>query len=165
KWTLDGAKKAVEYFQEAIKEDPNYALAYSGLADVYMFGSNAGAGLPPKEAHRRARETATKALALDPALGEAHASLSQVLFYDDWDFTGTERELKRAIELSPSYAEAHHMYSHFLLAMGRIDESFVESETFLELDPLSPDPNLHLGYHYLFSRQYDKAIAQYKKTL
>ena len=102
KWTLDGAKNAIDYFQEAINKDPNYALAYSGLADVYMFGSNAGAGLPPQEAHRKAREAATKALTLEPALGEAHASLSQILFYDDWDFTGTERELKRAIELSPS---------------------------------------------------------------
>ena len=164
KWTLDGTKKAIEYFQEAIKEDPNYALAYSGLADAYTVAPY-GTGLSLKEAHRRAREAATKALSLDPALGEPHAALAEVLFYEDWDFAGAEREFKRAIELSPSYAEGHHMYSHFLLTMGRIDESLVESRKFLDLDPLSPAPNLHLGYQYLYARQYDLSVQQHLKTL
>jgi Tfp pilus assembly protein PilF len=127
KWTLEGAKQAVEYFQEAIKKDPNYALAYAGLADVYIFGAGKGAGLPQKEAHRRAREAATKALSLDPQLGEAHAALAEVILYDR-DFAGAEREFKRALELNPSYAEGHHEYSHLLLLLGRIDESFAESK-------------------------------------
>ena len=165
KWTLDGAKQAVGYFKEAIKKDPNYALAYAGLADVYMFGAAAGAGLPQKEAHRRGKEAATKALSLDPQLGEAHAALAGVLLYDDWDFAGAEREYKRAIELSPSYAEAHHQYSHLLLVLGRINESFIESKKFLELDPVSESPVGHLGYHYLYARQYDEAIQQYQKDL
>jgi DNA-binding winged helix-turn-helix (wHTH) protein/TolB-like protein/Flp pilus assembly protein TadD len=163
KWSQDGSKQAVEYFEEAIKRDPNYALAYSGLADAYIFG--AGTGLPQKEAHQRAREAAMKALALDPRLGEAHASLAIVLLYDDWDFSGAEREFKRAIELSPSYAEAHHVYSHYLLLMGRIEESLAESKKLLELDPVSETPIGHLGSVYLYTRQYDEAIQQFQKAL
>jgi serine/threonine protein kinase/Tfp pilus assembly protein PilF len=165
KWTLDGAKQAVEYFEEAIRKDSNYSLAYAGLADVYLFGAGAGAGLPQKEAHRRGREAATKALSLDPQLGEAHAALAGVLLYDDWDFAGAEREYKRALELNPSYAEGHHQYSHLLLLLGRITESFAESKKFLELDPVSESPIGHLGYHYLYARQYDEAIQQYQKDL
>ena len=108
RFTQDGARQAVDYFEEAIKKDPTYAAAYSGLADAYLFGQGAGAGLPQKEAHRRARDAAMKALALNPTLGEAHASLAEVLLYDDWDFAGAEKEFKRSIELSPSYAEGRH---------------------------------------------------------
>lgn len=165
KWTPDGSKQAVGYFEEAIKRDPNYALAYAGLADAYVFGSGVGPEVPQKEAHRRAREAATKALSLDPQLGEAHAALAEVLLYDDWDFAGAERELKQAIELNPNYAEGHHEYSHLLLLLGRIDESFVESKKLLELDPVSETPIGHLGYHYLYARQYDEAIQQFQKDL
>jgi serine/threonine protein kinase/tetratricopeptide (TPR) repeat protein len=165
KWTLEGAKQAVEYFEEAIKKDPNYALAYAGLADVYIFGAAKGAGLPQKEGHRRAREAATKALSLDSQLGEAHAALAEVLLYDDWDFAGAEREFKQALELNPSYAEGHHEYSHLLLLLGRINESFAESKKFLELDPVSEAPIGHLAYHYMYARQYDEAIQQCQKDL
>jgi TolB-like protein len=161
KWTEDGAKQAIEFFEEAIRKDPNYALAYSGLADAYInFGSGIGPDVPQKEAHRRAREATTTALSLDPQLGEAHAALAGILLYDDWDFAGAEREYKRALELSPSYAEGHHQFSHVLLLLGRINESFAESKKLLELDPVSETPIGHLGYHYLYARQYDDAIAQ-----
>jgi tetratricopeptide (TPR) repeat protein len=164
KWTQSGAKEAAEFFDEAIKKDPNYALAYSGLAAVYVnFGNGVGPDVPPKEAHHRAREAATKALSLDPELGEAHAAMAHVFLYDDWDFTGAERELRRAIELSPSYAEGHHAYSHLLLLLGRFDESFAESKKLLELDPVSETSIGHLAYHYLYARQFDEAIEQYKK--
>ena len=165
KWSLEGAKQAVAFFEEAIRKDPNYALAYAGLADAYMFGAGAGAGLPQKEAHRRAREAATKALSIDPQLGEARAALAEVLLHDDWDFAGAEREFKRAIGLSPSYAEGYHQYSHLLLLLGRINESFILSTRFLELDPVSLAPSVHLAYHYLYARQYDEAIQQYQKDL
>jgi eukaryotic-like serine/threonine-protein kinase len=165
KWTEDGARQAVKLFEEAIKKDPNYALAYAGLADAYLFGTGVGPELPQKEAHRRAREAAMKALSLDPQLGEAHASVAEVLLYDDWDFTGAEKEFKRALELNPGYAEGHHQYSHLLLLLGRTNESLVESNKFLELDPLSESPIGHLAYHYLYSRQYDEAIQQFQKTL
>ena len=165
KWTQSGAKEAVVLFDEAIKKDPNYALAYSGLAAVYLnFGLGVGPDVPPKEAHRRARAAALKALSLDPQLGEAHAAMAHVLLYDNWDFSGAERELRQAIELSPSYAEGHHAYSHLLLLMGRLDESFAESKKLLELDPVSETSMGHLAYHYLYARQYDEAIQQFRKT-
>jgi tetratricopeptide (TPR) repeat protein len=91
--------------------------------------------------------------------------LAQVLLYDDWDFVGAERELKRALELKPSYAEGHHQYSHLLLLLGRNDESLIESKKFLELDPVSESPIGHLGYHYLYSRQYDEAIRQFQRDI
>jgi serine/threonine protein kinase/tetratricopeptide (TPR) repeat protein len=163
RWTQEGSTAAVSYFEEAIAKDPNYALAYSGLADAYLFG--AGTGAPAKEANRKAREAVAKALVLDPAVGEAHASLGQLLMNDDWDFVAAEREFKRAIELSPSYVEAHHMYSHYLLAMGRFEESRVESDKVMGLDPLSSLGLGHLAYHYLSAGQYDDAISSYQAYL
>jgi eukaryotic-like serine/threonine-protein kinase len=165
KWSEDGARQAVKLFEEAIKKDPKYALAYAGLADAYLFGTGVGPELPQKEAHRRAREAAMKALSLDPQLGEAHASMAEVLLYDDWDFAGAEKEFKGALELNPGYAEGHHQYSHLLLLLGRTNESLVESNKFLELDPLSESPIGHLAYHYLYSRQYDDAVQQFQKTI
>ena len=165
KWTEVGARQAVQFFEEAIKKDPNYALAYSGLADAYLFGPGVGQEVPQKEAHRRARAAAMTALSLDPQLGEAHASVAEVLLYDDWDFAGAEREFKRALELNPGYAEGHHQYSHLLLLLGRTNESLMESNKFLELDPISEPPIGHLGYHYLYSRQYDEAIKTLQKTI
>ena len=163
KWTQDGARQAVDYFEEAISKDPDYALAYSGLADAHLFGL--GTGLPLKESRRRAREGATKAISIDPQLGEAHAALAVVLLYDDWDVVGSEREFKRAIELSPSYAEGHHQYSHLLLMLGRNDESLAECRKFLELDPISESPIGHLGYYYLYTRHFDEAIREFQKAL
>jgi serine/threonine-protein kinase len=165
KWTEVGARQAVQFFEEAIKKDPNYALAYSGLADAYLFGPGVGQEVTQKEAHRRARAAATKALSLDPQLGEAHASVAEVLLFDDWDFAGAEREFKRALELNPGYAEGHHQYSHLLLLLGRTNESLIETNKFLELDPISEPPIGHLGYHYLYSRQYDEAINTLQKTI
>ena len=150
KWNQEGSKTAVSYFEQAIAKYPNYGLAYSGLADAYLFG--AGTGLPGREANQKARAAVEKALALDPALGEAHASLAQLLTNDDWAFAAAEREFKRAIELSPSYIEAHHMYSHYLLSMGRNEEALVESRKVLALDPLSPLGQGHLAYYYLSAR-------------
>ena len=163
KWTVDGSRQAIEYFQEAIKKDANFAAAYSGLADAYIWGARVD--LPQKETHRRAREAALKALELDATLGEAHASLGLVLLYDDWDFAASERELIRAMNLSPSYAEGYHQYSHLMLLLGRVGESLSASKRFLELDPVSESPIGHLGWHYLYARQYDDAIKQYQKDL
>jgi TolB-like protein/cytochrome c-type biogenesis protein CcmH/NrfG len=163
KWNQDGSKAAVSYFEAAIGKDPKFALAYSGLADAYLFG--AGTGTPAAEANRKAREAVAKALALDPKLGEAHVSLGQLLMNEDWDFAGAEREFKRAIELSPSYIEAHHMYSHYLLVMGRIQESLIESRKVLALDPLSPLGLGHIAFHNLYARQYDDAISDFRKYL
>lgn len=164
KWSYDGSKQAVAFFKQALEKDPSYALAYAGMADAYIFGPGVGPDMPSKEAHRLAREAATKALSLDPQLGEAHAALAEVLWFDDWDFAGADREFKQATALSPSFAEVHHEYSHFLLNLGRINESLVESNRFRELDPVSETPMGHLAYHYLYARQYDVAIQEYQKT-
>jgi TolB-like protein/DNA-binding winged helix-turn-helix (wHTH) protein/Tfp pilus assembly protein PilF len=162
KWTEEGTRVGREYFEQAIQKDPSYALAYAGLADSYVWGR---AGLPPQEALQRARTAATKALELDDTLGEPHAALAQIKFVHDWDWAGAEAQFKRAIELNPNDANALHMYSHYLLSMGRMQESLEVSRRALEHDPVSPTMQLHLGFHYLTARQYELAIPQYLKVL
>ena len=161
-WTADAVKLARENFHKAIAKDPNYALAYAGLADTYVFGHT---NPEPKVSIPLAREAALKALQLDDSLGDAHAALAQVKFLGDWDWAGAEKEFRRAIELNPGDTLAHHMYSHFLLAMGRNDQSLKESELYLRLDPLSAAANHHLAWHYLAAGRYDQAIQQDLKAL
>ena len=163
--TEDGIKKGIEYFQQAIAKDPTYALAYTGLADSYSSLIFPVGAVAPREAMPKAREAALQALAIDNTLGEAHASLAFVKFYYDWDWSGAETEFKRAIELNPSYAEAHHYYSHYLIAMRRTEESLTESRRCLELEPSNILLNMHLGWHYLYAREYDRAVEQLQKTL
>ena len=162
KWTEEGTRVGRKYFEQAIQKDPNYALAYAGLADSYVWGRK---GLPPEEALRRAITAANEALELDDTLGEPHAALAQIRFVNDWDWAGAEAQFKRAIELNPNDANALHMYSHYLLSMGRMQESLEVSKRALERDPVSPTMQLHLGFHYLTARQYDLAISQYLKVL
>ena len=164
KRTVEDFKRAVPYFQQAIDKDPNYALAYSGLADCYALLGVFGAG-PPMVWMPQAKTTAMKALALDDNLGEAHASLGQITWYYDWDFTGAERELRRAIELNPSYATAHQWYAEILSSEGRHDEAIAEIRRALELDPLSLIINRVYGDLLLNARRYDEAISQCGKTL
>lgn len=161
-FTEDGTKLARNYFEQAISLDAHYALAYSGLAESYAFGE---IGLPPAEAFPKARDAATRALDLDEAVGEAHAALGQVAFLWDWDWPAAETQFKRALELSPGDPEIHHMYAHYLSAMGRFDDALAESQRLLELDPLSPASRNHLGWHYLYSHDFDRAIEQYKLVL
>lgn len=166
KRTEDGVKKGIEYFQRAIEKDPDYAVAYAGLADSYTEPAFLGVvTLPPREAMPRAKAAATKALELDPMLAEAHTSLAYVRLHYDWEWAAAEREFQRAIELNRSYADAHHFYSHYLMAMGRTEESLTESRRALELDPVDSIMNVHLGWHYLCARQYDRAIEQLRITL
>lgn len=153
--TTEGYTKGIAYFEQAIQKDPNYALAYSGLSDCYR-----GLESPP-----RAKEMAIKALQLDDNLAEAHASLGRIRTNHEWDWPGAEAEFKRAIRLNPNYVEGHHAYSHYLIAMGRADESLAESKQALELDPVDIPMNTHLAWHYLYTKQYDLAIEQCKKTL
>jgi len=165
KRTHEGIRKGIEYFTEAIKLDPNYALAYAGIADSYaLLGAIEYSALPPHEAMQKAREAALRALAIDDTLAEAHASLAYVRIYD-WNWTEAEKEYRRSIELNPNYATAHHWYGHFLTAMGRQTEAIVELMRARELDPLSLPINAGMGWHYYLTRQYDLAIAEYRKTL
>jgi DNA-binding winged helix-turn-helix (wHTH) protein/TolB-like protein/Tfp pilus assembly protein PilF len=162
KFTQEGTQLARQYFEQAIAKDPGYALAYAGLAESYAFGE---IGLPPAEAFPKARDAATKAIELDETVGEAHAALAQVAFLWDWDWDAAEKQFKRALELTPADPEIHHMYAHYLTAMGRFDEALAESQRLLELDPLSPASRNHLGWHYLYAHQFDQAIEQYQLVL
>jgi TolB-like protein/DNA-binding winged helix-turn-helix (wHTH) protein len=159
----DGMPRALENFQRAIAKDPDYALAYSGLSDSYTVQVFWGS-LAPKPALERAKAAAQKGLALNSSLAEAHASLANVNLYS-WDFRGAEQEFRRALELNPSYANAHHWFSHYLVALGRMDESLAETNRALIFDPLDLSIQTHLGWHHYFAREYDQAIAPIHKAL
>src|SRR5262249_50723254 len=121
--------------------------------------------LSPREAMSLARPAAMKALELDDTIAEAHTSLGAIKRDYDWAWTDAEKEFRRAIELNPSYANAHHFYSHYLMALSRREESLTESKRALELDPVNLPINVHLGWHYLYARQYDLAIEQLRRAL
>jgi TolB-like protein/DNA-binding winged helix-turn-helix (wHTH) protein len=155
--TPEGASKALDYFQRAIAKDPKYALAYAGVAASLI---NLNFVRDPK-----VREAAMKALALDPSLAEAHVSLAQVKFFNDWDWPGAEAEFKDATALNPSYAFAHYLYSSYLLAMGRLDEAMREIEHARDLDPFSAPVTWWLGQVLYHSRRYDEALRQNRRGL
>ena len=160
KFTKEGKDQAINCFQQAIKLDPNYALAYAGLADVYVVDGS----VPLRESYQRAKTAAEKALVLDKSLGEAHATLGLIKTHYDIDWAGGEAEFKRAIELSPNYATAHHYYSDLLLARGNFDKAFQELEKARELDPLSPIINADIGTLYFYQRDYDRCIEYSKRV-
>ncbi len=162
----EGLKKATEYFEHAIKADPNYALAYAGLADSYaLLGFHGYGALPPAEAVPKAKAAAEKALQIDETLAEAHASLAYAKEEYDWDVGGAEREYKRAIELNPNYATAHQWYAVHLAVRGRYPEAIAEIKQAQEVDPLSLVINMNVGWVFYFARQYDEAAEQCRKTL
>jgi TolB-like protein/DNA-binding winged helix-turn-helix (wHTH) protein/Flp pilus assembly protein TadD len=166
KRTADGLKKAVDYFNQAIAKDPNYAAAYSGLADTYaLLGDWQYAVMTPKEAMPRANAAAKKALELDDSLGEAHASLAFCLDSFDWDFEAADREFRRAIELNPGYATAHHWYSWHLALLGRNSEAIAEMTKAENLDPLSLIINHDLAELFLIAHFSDESTEQSRKTI
>ncbi|MGC9969808.1 MAG: tetratricopeptide repeat protein [Bryobacteraceae bacterium] len=158
--------EAIGFFQQAIDKDPSYALACAGLADTYaLLGSNAYDALPPAKAMPLAKTAAMQALKIDQDLAEGHASLAYARLSYDWDLPGAEKEFRRAIELNPGYATAHHWYSHYYLAAGKLDKALAEMNKARELDPLSLVINVGAGWCYYYSRQYDRAIEAYRRTL
>ena len=164
--TENGLRKALQQFERAVERDPAYALAHAGLADCYtLLGSAGYAMLPPREALARARAAAVRALEIDPDLAEAHTSLALVKFRLDWDWRDAESEFRRAIELNPGHAAAHHFYGLYLSAMGRADEAIARMERAHELDPLSLIISTALGRALHFARRYDRALEQHLKTL
>jgi TolB-like protein/DNA-binding winged helix-turn-helix (wHTH) protein/Tfp pilus assembly protein PilF len=166
KRTGDGLKKAIDYFSRAVEADPNYAEAYSGLADSYaLAGDWLYEVLPPQEAFRQARAAATRALALDDTLGAAHTSLAFALDLYAWDWAAAEKEYKRAIELSPGYATAHHWYAWHLLVMGRDSEGIFEMRRAESLDPLSLIISADLAEALCIAHLYDESVRQSKRTL
>jgi eukaryotic-like serine/threonine-protein kinase len=159
----DNGEKAIEYFESAIAKDSNYALAYAGLATVYVAFSDTV--MPPSEAMSRAKEAVSRALALDNSLAEAHRARADIMFNYDWDWPSAEREYRRAIELSPSYAEAHHQYGWLLAMSGKTSEAIAELKLAQQLDPLSLYIGVDLNVPYYVARQYGLSIEQSRKVL
>jgi TolB-like protein len=164
KRTREGLNKALDYFDQAIAADRNYAPAYVGVADSYTMLADYD-WLPPSEAALKAKAAVTQALAIDDQLAEAHASLADIRRFYDWDWAGAEQEYKRAIELNPNYATAHQWYAEYLSAMGRHQQAIREMERAQELDPLSVVVKSANGWVLLFAREYDKAIAQCQQVI
>ncbi len=164
KTTVGGFDKGIEYFQQAVAKDPTYALAYSGLADCYSSLADFGV-VPAKEGYLRAKDAALKAVELDDALAEAHGSLALIKSSYDWDWSGADKEIRRAIELNPSYADAHRLHAEVLWQTGRLNEAIAETKRNLELDPISLGNNVDLGVEYFLARQYDQVISQERKVL
>jgi DNA-binding winged helix-turn-helix (wHTH) protein/TolB-like protein/Tfp pilus assembly protein PilF len=165
KRTQEGFVKAVESFEHAISIDPNYAQAHAGLADAYHF-VDAGGDLTKRiELFSKARAAAKRALEIDETLAEAHTSLGLISMNFDWDWAAAEREYRRAIELDPNYALAHHWYAEYLAPMGRFDEALAEVDHAQMLDPLSITISTDRGKILYFARRYDESIEQLRKTL
>ncbi|MDQ2920410.1 MAG: hypothetical protein M3R52_02165, partial [Acidobacteriota bacterium] len=164
KRTAESLEKSVDYFNQAIEKDPNYAQAYVGLADAW-FSRGWYRFVVPKEAYEKARAAATRALELDERLGEAHAMLAAIKTTYEWDWQGAEREFKLAIQLNPNYATAHQRYSLFLPIMGRFDEAIVQAKKARELDPLSLPANENVGDILYLARRYEEATEQLLHTL
>lgn len=166
KRTVEGYRKAIGCFREAIEGDPNYALAYTGLADAYSLQCSPFYGLrQPTEIMPRARAAAEKALHLDDSLAEAHTSLAYIRLVYNWDWETAEAGFKRAIALDPRCAHAHHWYSHYLIAVGRNEAALEENMKALELDPHEAAYNQHLAWYYVFTGDYDKAIEHLRVTI
>ena len=164
KRTKEGMYQAIAYLQRAINLDPNYALAWAGLADCYNLLDDWGKA-PPRDSFPKARAAAEKAIALDDSLAEAHVSLAMVRGSYDWDWVGSEQEFQRAIALNPNYATAHQWYGETLAALGRFAEAEREVRRARELDPLSPIVNMAVAEVYSWERRDGEAIPEFQKVI
>ncbi|HEV2146915.1 MAG TPA: tetratricopeptide repeat protein, partial [Longimicrobiaceae bacterium] len=164
--TPEGLEEAIGYFRRALERDPAFALAHIGLADAYnMLGAFDYGVLPPGEVYPRAREAATRALALRPDLAEAHTALANVLLNYEWDWEGAARSFRRALQLNPGYAVAYHWYSLYLGAVGRHAEALDAVRRARELDPMSLVMGTALARQLYFGREYDAALREYRAVL
>ncbi len=166
KVTEDGYKKSLEYFKQAVHQDPYLALAHAGVADTYIFSADTGVdALPPQEAMPKAKAAATKALEIDPTLAAPHASLAMVAWRYHWDWKEAEREFRSAIQLNPNYPTAHLMYCWYLAAAGRLEEATAEIEWARGLDPLSLIISANVGWTLIIARRYERAIQQLRRGI
>jgi TolB-like protein len=163
KRTEQDLRKGIEYFNQAIEEDPSYAAAYDGLSDSYALLALRGI-VPHQAAFHRAKAAARKALEIDDSLGEAHASLAHIRLHE-WDWTGLDEEFKRALGLNPGHSIAYHWYSEYLTAIGRADESIEIIKQAMEVDPLAPITWVGLAGRLYLARRYDEAIQVMKEGL
>lgn len=161
-WTPEGVQKALNFFQQAIKKDPNYALAHAAMANAYWALSSQF--VAPNEAMPKVKESALQALVIDDMLPEAHTALAVAKAVYEHDFEGAEREFKRAVELNPGSASAHEWYGYVLTPLGREKEAAVQIKLALELDPFSVTVNSSLGLSYFWAGHYDESIEQFQKT-
>jgi TolB-like protein/DNA-binding winged helix-turn-helix (wHTH) protein/Flp pilus assembly protein TadD len=156
--------KAAQYFQQAIAKDPNYAAAYAGLADAYVFSGSSS--VPVEQTMAQAKVAAEKALQLDPNLAEAHASLGLIAPYFGWNWADAKRHYEQAIAINPNYATAYHWYAEgYLIPMGQADQAIAEMRKAQELDPLSPAIAMDLGKELYYARRYDEALMQLNRAL
>jgi len=163
--TSGGLNRAIDYFQQAIAKDPNYALAYSGLADSYYALARNSGVLSPKEAGAKARQAAEKALELDSSLSEAHASMGLALLVFEWDFAEAEREFRRAIDLNRGYPYAHVWYAELLYGTGRYEESVVENRNAVALEPFASNLKVNLGLSLMHAKHLQESEQQFRETL
>ncbi|UCF04081.1 MAG: protein kinase [bacterium] len=163
KWEKEGTEKAIEYFQQAIEIEPNYAQAHAGLARCYLRLSFFGLSL--EEARSRANPPLQKVFEIDDTLPELHYIVAAIKHYFDWDWAGAEMGYKRAIALDPSFADVHFDYAYLLMEVGRFEEAIAEAKRAIQLDPVSYIANKALADMYTYSRQYDQAIAQWQQII
>jgi TolB-like protein/DNA-binding winged helix-turn-helix (wHTH) protein/Tfp pilus assembly protein PilF len=162
----EGFVKAIRYFEDATRRDPQYALAFAGLADCYgIIGATIYGSIPAAEAAPKAKAAAVRALQIDPSLAEAQTSLATAQFNYDWDWAGAAEGFRRAIQLDPTYATAYQRYSLYSIAMGRFDDSLEQIKKARDLEPLSISINASLGWRLYLARDYDRSIAQLRDTL
>jgi TolB-like protein/Flp pilus assembly protein TadD len=161
---VSGLQRGLGYLQQAVLRDPNFALAYVGIADSYNLLGFYSA-LPPNQAYPRAEDAVKKALALDPSLAEAYTALADLRLHHDFDWKAAEQDFLRAIQLNPNYSVAHHWYGALLTLSGRPAESLVEMKHALELDPVSLAINGDMAMYAFYSRQYDDSVTYSKRCL
>ena len=162
--TQESVAEAIEYFEQAIAEDPKYALAYTGLSDAFALHVDYRS-VPVHEGFAHAKNYARRALELDERVAEAHTSLAWVLFIYDWDWAGAEREFRRSIELDPRYATAHQWYAMLLTSRRQTQEAIIEGHTAQELDPASVSVRRSLGWLYVYARRFDQARYHMERAI
>ena len=162
--TGEGMRRGIECFENATEIEPNYALAYSGMADAYsMIG--AYYYLPAKESYPKAIRAANKAIAIDDSLAEAHCALGYAIYEFNWDWTGAEESFKKGLKINPGYSFGHACYAHCLFMLGRFEDAEREIKLARDLDPLGLITNANVGYCYFLNRKYDLALEEYNKAL
>jgi serine/threonine-protein kinase len=158
-------RKSIEYFQQAVARDPNYALAYTGMGSSYQTLGGFLGFVSPNEAAPEGKAAIVKALSIDETLDDAHAALAQFSFYYDWNLPAAEREYKRTFELNPDNAAGHSSYGTYLEALGRFDEAVAERERSRHLDPTSAFSTADVGYPLYYARRYERALEYFKRGL
>jgi TolB-like protein/DNA-binding winged helix-turn-helix (wHTH) protein/Tfp pilus assembly protein PilF len=164
-WTEEGLRKAIAYFEQAIARDPNYALAYAGIADAYLLLPFVAATIRPMEVYPHAMSAVEQALQRGSSLAAVHTTMASAKLWYAWDWDGAESSFKQALDLSPNSAAAHRRYAWYLITMGRLDDAIVVMDQARELNPLSPAIGKNMGQVFYFARQFDRAIAQFRRTI